>query len=311
MRALVTGGTGFIGAYLLRVLLQKKMTTALLLRPESNTWRIADILSTVKVIQGDLRTLRQVRNDIIDFKPDMVFHLGWYGVGNRYRNDQEQVSNLKSSLDMIQLSAEAGCQVVVGMGSQAEYGPYDRAIRENFPARPTTIYGLTKLGVALLAQELCEKLATRFIWLRLFSAYGPQEGNSWLIPYTILTLLRSEKPSFTSGEQLWDYLYAEDAALAILTAALTPGVKGIYNLGSGETHRIQSVVEAIRDLINPGLALGLGEVSYRPDQVMHLQADISRLREATGWSPKVSLNEGLRRTVDWYRRNLPDINGQA
>ncbi len=66
---------------------------------------------------------------------------------------------------------------------------------------------------------------------------------------------------------------------------------------------VRSIVERIRDHIDSGVSLRFGEVPYRPGQVMHLEADISRLREATGWSPRIGLDEGLRRTVGWYRRN--------
>jgi nucleoside-diphosphate-sugar epimerase len=70
-----------------------------------------------------------------------------------------------------------------------------------------------------------------------------------------------------------------------------------------KAHTIKSIIERIRDLIDTNLPFGFGEVPYRPDQIMHLQADISRLKQATGWAPQVSLDEGLRRTVAWFREN--------
>ena len=99
----------------------------------------------------------------------------------------------------------------------------------------------------------------------------------------------------------------EDAVEAIWQVAASPKATGIFNLGSGEAYAIRSIVERIRDLIDPDLLLGFGEVPYRPDQIMHLQADISRLREVSGWSPQVSLDEGLRRTVKWYRENRVEV----
>ena len=124
-----------------------------------------------------------------------------------------------------------------------------------------------------------------------------------MLPSVILALLRGEKPALTLGEQRWDYLYVEDAVDAIWRAATTSSAQGVFNLGSGEAHTIKSIVERVRDLIDHNLPLGFGEVPYRPDQIMHLQADISRLKQVAGWSPQVSLDEGLRRTVDWFGEN--------
>jgi nucleoside-diphosphate-sugar epimerase len=304
MHALVTGATGFIGSHLVRLLLQKGNEVSVLIRPSSDTCRIEDILSTVEIIHGDLGAIEQAGDMIRAFAPEVVFHLGWYGVGNRYRDDPAQVSqNLYGSLKLLEIVAKAGCQRWLGLGSQAEYGRYDKVIGEELPPRPTTLYGITKLSVCLLSQKLCEVYGIGFTWLRLFSPYGPADTPQWMIPYTILTLLKKQKPALTSGEQRWDYLYVEDAVEAIWRAAVSPEAQGILNLGSGEAHTIKSIVERIRDLIDPNLPLGFGEVPYRPDQIMHLQADISRLQQATGWSPQVSLDEGLRRTVAWFREN--------
>jgi nucleoside-diphosphate-sugar epimerase len=304
MHALVTGATGFIGSHLVRLLLQKGNEVSVLIRPNSDTWRIKDVLSAVEVIHGDLSAIEQAGDMIRAFVPEMVFHLGWYGVGNRYRDDPAQVSqNLYGSLKLLELVAKAGCQRWLGLGSQAEYGRYDRVIAEGLPPQPTTLYGITKLSVCLLSQKLCEVYGIGFTWLRLFSLYGPTDTPQWMIPYTILTLLKKQKPALTLGEQRWDYLYVEDAVEAIWRAAITSSARGIFNLGSGEAHTIKSIVERTRDLIDTNLPLGFGEVPYRPDQIMHLQADISRLQQATGWAPQVSLDEGLRRTVTWFKGN--------
>ena len=158
-----------------------------------------------------------------------------------------------------------------------------------------------EVSTGSLGQNLSETLGLRFAWLRLFSAYGAMDDRSWLIPHVILTLLRGERPSLILDEQRCDYLYVEDAVEAIWRAAITPGAQGIFNLGSGEAYTIRSIAERIRDLIDPSLPLGFGEVPYRPDQIMHLQADITKLKKATSWKPRTSIDDGLRQTVEWYR----------
>jgi nucleoside-diphosphate-sugar epimerase len=305
MRCFVTGATGHIGSHLVRHLLERNVEVAALVRPRtSNLWRIEDILGRLHVIKGDLSHIDHSSTAIREFAPEIVIHLGWHGVSSGYRNDPAQITqNLYGSLKLLQLAHEGGCQKWVGLGSQAEYGPSNEVLTEDLPTRPVTTYGVVKLCLGLLSQKLCEAYGIGFAWLRLTASYGPMDDYHHMIPELILKLLRGQKPALTLGEQRWDYLYAEDAVEAIWQAAITPEARGIFNLGSGEAHTIRSITERVRDLIDPNLPLGFGEVPYRPDQVMHLQADISRLREATGWSPRVSLDEGLRRTVEWFMEN--------
>jgi UDP-glucose 4-epimerase len=115
-----------------------------------------------------------------------------------------------------------------------------------------------------------------------------------------LSLLRGECPQVTAGEQLWDYIFAADAAAAVALVSDHTQATGVFNLGSGSTATVRSIIEKVRNLIDPRLPVGFGEVPYRPDQVMHLEADISRLT-ALGWRPRVSLADGVARTVDWCR----------
>lgn len=304
MRWLVTGATGLIGSYLVRLLLEHDVQVAVLMRRTSNPWRIEDVLHRLHGISGDLASIEEAGTAIRDFAPEVVCHLGWYGVGSRYRNDPAQVTqNLYGSLKLLQLAGEAGCQLWMGLGSQAEYGPCHSVITEDTPTRPATIYGAAKLCVGLLSQKLGEAYGIGFTWLRLLAAYGPKDDMEHLIPQVTLALLRRERPALTPGEQRWDYLYVEDAAQAIWQAATHPAARGIFNLSSGNACAVRSIVERIRDLVDPHLPLGFGEIAYPPDQVMYLQADISRLQRAAGWSPQVSLDEGLRRSVAWFKEN--------
>jgi nucleoside-diphosphate-sugar epimerase len=303
MRVLVTGATGFLGAHLLRRLSGEDVTVAILVRPQSDRWRIRDLCKNFVEIVGDLRYPQDITKAVKVFSPDIVIHLAWSGVLNLYRNDLLQLDNISYSMSLLRIAYEAGCRTWIGLGSQAEYGPLNMRITEDSPTQPSTLYGAAKLCTYLLSKYLCAHFNMRFVWLRLFSAYGPMDDPGWMIPSLILTLLRGERPALTEGVQRWDYLYVTDVADAIFLTMITPNALGVFNLGSGKTYSIRSIAEQIRDLIDPDLPLGFGEIPYRPDQVMHLEADISRLRQATGWTPQINLQEGLRQTVEWFKEN--------
>lgn len=302
MRALVTGATGFIGSYLAERLRRAGAAVAVLVRTGSPAWRIEGLLPELTRIEGDLRDVAATEPAVRDFAPDTVFHFGWHGVPGAQRNEGEQIDmNLPGTLGLVRLAGRVGCATWIGLGSQAEYGPHNRRLNEDAPARPTTTYGVTKLCAGLLAERLAAASGLRFAWLRVFSTYGPRDNPDWMIPYVIRTLLNGKKPALTAGQQKWDYLYVTDAAEAAYQIAAAPNASGVFNVGSGRAVPLRQVIERVRDLIDPTLPLGFGEVPYRPDQVMHLEADTTRLQQATGWTPRVDLREGLRATVEWFR----------
>jgi UDP-glucose 4-epimerase len=303
VKILLTGATGFLGAHVARRLERESVEVALLVRPQSNLWRLQPLPKHARLIHGDLQQLPA--SEINSFAPDTIIHAAWQGVTNQHRNDPSQISaNLDPILRLVELAQVAGARHFVGLGSQAEYGPLNKKISENDATNPTTLYGATKLAACHLTRQLCAQSNIRWAWLRVFSTYGPMEDLTWMIPYLIRSLLRGERPALTACEQLWDFLYGPDAADAICSVALTPGATGIFNLGSGYAEPLRKIVETLRDAIDPKLPLGIGEVPYRPDQVMHLEADITRLTQATGWKPITSLDEGLKKTVAWHKSQL-------
>lgn len=301
MRCLVTGASGHLGSFLTRKLVEQGAEVSVLVRPQSDLWRLSDLLDHIKVLRADLSHLTPALGAIATNSPDVVFHLAWDGVTGNDRNNSQQVScNVTGSLEVFRAVQAAGCRCWIGVGSQAEYGPQTTLLREDLPPQPATAYGVAKLCVGLLTHKLCELSAMRFVWLRLLATYGPGDDERHLIPGVINQLLAGARPALTFGEQEWDYLYVEDAAEAIYQTYLT-GAEGVFNLGSGEPHTIRNVAERLRDIIDPTLPLGFGEVPYREDQVMHLQADITKLHGVTGWKPQIDLEDGLRRTVEWHK----------
>jgi UDP-glucose 4-epimerase len=302
VKLLITGATGFIGAHLVRRLAREEVQMALLIRPGSNLWRLEPLPNNATIVPGTLGELPVAH--IASFAPDTVIHAAWHGVSNQHRNEPSQIAeNLMPTVRLLEVARDAHCKNFLGLGSQAEYGPLNKKISETDRTDPTTLYGATKLAACHLTRQLCSQFDMRWAWLRVFSTYGPMEDSSWMIPYLIRTLLKGERPKLTSCEQRWDYLFGADAADAIWAVAQSKA-SGLFNLGAGRAESLRRIVEMLRDAIDPKLSLGIGEVPYRPDQVMHLEADISRLTQAAGWNPATSLQEGINQTVAWHLAEL-------
>ena len=292
----ITGATGFIGSAILSELIADGARVTVLLRPDSNLGRLAAMKGFETVIYTRLLDSRTI-NDLAERKPDIFIHCGWRGVGGGERNEAFQITNnIPMTLDTVELAATAGCRQWIGLGSQAEYGNQNCRMNEDVPLQPTTLYGKAKLAAGIAALALCEARKMAGVWLRVFSTYGPNDAPYWFIPYVIQEFLAGRAPKLTKCEQLWDYLYVRDAARAV-TAAANGATSGVFNLGSGSSRPLRDYIETIRSELGALLEPLYGSIPYRPDQVMHLEADISRLKLATGWEPETSLIEGVRQTV--------------
>lgn len=302
MRLFVTGGTGFIGAAFVLLAVEAGHDVTVLARGEI-PWRLQSVLGRIRLVRGTLRDQETIVRAMDEVSPDGVVHLGWSGVSGKERNDPAQVDNIGWSVRLLGSASAAGARFFVSTGSQAEYGPKGGVISPSAETNPTTLYGECKLATYRVLAKLTELSHVRLVWIRVFSTYGPGDHPYWMIPGLIRALLKGEKPSLTLGEQKWDFLHVTDAARAILAACETEGAQGIFNLGSGLAPPLRDTVQMIRNLVDPRLPLGLGEVPYLQDQVMHLEADTARLVNELGWRPRVPLADGLAETVRWYRAN--------
>ena len=300
----MTGGTGFIGSHLVRHLVESGDTVAILVRPDSDPWRIADLLGRTETMVGRLSEPDALKRQLAAFKPDVVYHLGWSGSGPEGRDDPRQLTdNVADALKLVDLSAEAGAAAWIGLGSQAEYGPTHSVLDESTPTHPVTAYGAAKLSAGRQTRDLCATHSLRHVWLRLVTAYGPADRASYLVPHVILSLLSGVRPALTEGSQPGDFLYVTDACAAIRTCGQTESCTGTYVLASGEHRPVREVALAIRDMIDARLEIGLGELVPNHPPV-GIRGDPRALELATGWSPMVPLETGLAGCVEWYRRNL-------
>jgi nucleoside-diphosphate-sugar epimerase len=234
------------------------------------------------------------------FSPDAVLHLAWWGVANHARFDHRQMTeNIEAACALADSAAKAGAAAFIGVGSQAEYGTAS-SMQEDALPDPTSLYGAAKVATLYLTRQFAAQSGMRHAWARLFSTYGPGDNDGWLIPMLITEMLAGRRPKTTLGTQRWDWLHVDDVGRALVSLATTPTAEGVFNLGSGHAVAVRSVIERIRDLAAPSMELVFGEIPFRPDQIMHMEADITRLKAVTRWAPSISIEEGLAETIAWY-----------
>lgn len=294
-KAIITGASGMIGSTLINLLLKNDYEIIAIVRP--NTKKIDNIPkdNNVKIVECDLSNLNSLCGKFSDC--DLFFHFGWVGtMGDARDNAYLQLKNIKYTLDAVNLAKNSGCKTFVGAGSQAEYGLTDEKLSPTTPVNPVTGYGIAKYSAGKLSRLLSEKLGIKHCWGRILSVYGPGDNNS-MIMSCINAILNNEPFDTTEGEQLWDYIYSEDCAMAFYDIAKKGKDGEVYTIGSGIAKPLKEYIKIIRDTINPNFEIGFGKIDYYPNQVMYLCADISNLTNDTGFVPKISFEEGILKII--------------
>ena len=306
-RAVITGATSMSGAALIEECLRNSIEVIAIAHRNSKNAKRIPKSDLVRLIELDL-------DDLIIFDPkfsrlraDVFYHFAWEATGrgedgSDLRLDAEaQLFNIEYTLDAVKLARRFGCKKFLFAGSQAEYGVSDRPLDRETPIKPTMAYGVAKYSAGRLAEILCNKLGIDFIHARILSVYGINDGEQTLISYLVRSYLANERPQLTAGEQLWDYLYAEDAARCFRLLGESDNARGVYCIGSGVARPLREYIEIIHRLSGTNVDLIFGEKPYAPNQVMHLEADISDLKRDCNWEPSISFEDGISRIISARR----------
>lgn len=298
----ITGGFGFLGSHTVERCSDLGFIPIVLERQSSRTEKLAnkDFIAIPYDNIDDPNLVQSIKS----YNPQYFIHIGWKGVDNSTRNLEDQIGiNLPFTLKTVELAKQTGCKKWIGIGSLSEYGITTSIVSEEFAPFPYTIYGKSKLASCWASSALCQAYKLKWSWIRVGSIYGPGDSDQWLIPFVIKALLSGESPKLTPSEQVWDYLHVSDAANAILHVAKSDA-EGIFNLGSGSGKTIKTIVSHIASKINSGAAPLFGALPYAKHQVMHMEADISRIQKITGWKPKIDLSDGLESTISEIKAKI-------
>ncbi|MDO4863051.1 MAG: NAD(P)-dependent oxidoreductase [Ruminococcus sp.] len=298
--AVVTGPSGTIGAALCSLLCKKGIRVYAISRPRCKNLGNIPQHKLLQLIECDAAELPSLCEKINH--ADAFFHLAWKGTGRDSRDDLKiQTENISCTLEAVETAKSLGCSVFIGAGSHAEYGVRNVPLAPDTPCFPVTGYGAAKHCAGVMCLRRGKQIGLDCIWMRILSVYGKYQESGSMLTDMIGKMLDGEKLSVTEGDQIWDYLYCDDSAEAMLAAA-QKGIGGaVYVIGSGQARPLREYIRIIRDAVDPTLPIGFGEIPYTPGQIMRLEADITSFTHDTGFVPQISFEEGIRRTVAWRR----------
>lgn len=288
-KVIVTGASSMIASNLIKELIADNIEVCAVVRRGSGKIKNIPESSLVHIIECDIKDLDKA--DIND-ECAAFFHFAWAGTGGSARQDAAlQSKNVEGTVKALHLAKRCGVKVFVTAGSQAEYGAANEKLTESTPLLPETEYGKAKIKAADTAKEFCEKNNIRHIHFRILSIYGVGDNDFTMVRGAITKMLNNEDTAFTSGEQMWDYLYAKDAARAMLIVLNCAEQSSTFVLGSGKPEKLKEYIKIIAEETGYKKEIGFGKL---PDgKIKYLCADISKLK-SLGFEPKVDFREGIR-----------------
>ncbi len=304
-RALVTGGTGFVGANLVRRLLAEGHEVGLLVRKGHDPWRLADASASVHWIEANLEERAALASVVADFRPQWIFHLAAHGAYSWQRDSASILrTNVLGTANLLDACLGTGFEAFVNAGSSSEYGFKDHPPREDEVLEPTSTYAVAKAAATLYCAQAAHAAGAPVSTLRLYSVYGPWEEPQRFIPQLVARGLEGRLPPLASPETARDYIYISDVCEAFLQVARhikEPG--SIYNLGTGVQTTLRQAVEMAGRVLGIGIEPQWGSMPDRGWDTSTWVADNSRIRDHVGWAASIGLERGLRLTADWLAGN--------
>ena len=286
---IVTGAAGFLGCNLTERLMQEEDAHIYaVVRPNSpHNARLAPS-ERLTLVPADLSDYARL-DEMIGTSCDVFFHLAWQGT--RY-DFAAQYGNIADTLGALEAAARLGCHRFICTGSQAEYGRQTTLITEETCPHPVCAYGAAKLAACALSQQRAADLDVAWIWGRVFSLYGKYEQEGRMLPALVNSLrLEQAFALSSSGAQNWDYLYAADAANALLALAERGRAGEIYNIANGGYRPLRDYIEEARAVLAPQCDVAYGAADAG---VFSLQPSVEKIQRDTGWMPVTDFVDGLR-----------------
>ena len=314
--ALVTGARGFVGGWLAKALLERGERVVSFdkrrLTEKPSAIGMLGIEEDLVQIEGDLGNADELERVLRDNAVDTVFHLAAETIVGTVQASPVQgfESNVRGTWTLLQACLEGGIDRVVFASSDKAYGAHDELpYREDFPLQPTAPYEASKAAADLIARSYWHSYGLPVAVTRFANIYGGGDLNfSRLIPEAVSAALDGRAPVLRSdGSPERDFLYVEDAAaayLAIVDGLDRDDVRGeAFNAGGGRSYPVGEVVALIARLAGTGVEPDIRGAGNPEGEIDRQYVDPRKIRERLGWEPAVGLEEGLQRTLEWYREH--------
>ena len=301
-KAVVTGANGFVGSALCRELsLREVEVIAVVRNQESDIARIEN-LPRIRLVYCDLSNFKNLAEIILDRDIDVLYHLAWIGSAGSLRGDvNTQLDNVRFSCDTVKACADMQCKRFVFASSIMEYEIMAVMQSDKVPGI-NTLYSSAKVAADYMTRTLAGNMGIQYIRAVISNIYGAGEISPRLINTSLRKLLAGEHCAFSTGEQIYDFIYITDAAKTFVAIGEKGLANGTYYIGSLSPKPLKDFLYEMRDQIDPQIKIGVGEIPFNGITLSYKEFDVMAVKKDTGVEPEISFAEGIQKTIAWLRK---------
>ena len=300
-KVIVTGANGFIGTALCKKLSDEGINVIAIVRnKEENITKIKDI-PRLKITYCDLSDFRNLSKYVEDRDIDALYHLAWIGSAGTLRGDSDvQIRNIQYTCDTVKACLDMNCKRFIFASSIMEYEIQATMVTDTMPSI-NTLYSSAKVAADYMARTLSGSYGIDYIRAVISNIYGPGETSPRLVNTSLRKMLNNEHCAFSTGNQLYDFVYITDAAKMFIEIGRYGIANRTYYIGSQEPRPLKEFLCEMRDQVDPDIEIGLGEIPFNGVSLSYKEFDINAVKKATGYIPEVTFAQGIKNTLEWIK----------
>jgi len=306
MTAVVTGANGFVGTALLQELTNRGISVFAIVKDENENIEKIKGMPGVQIVYCEMDELSTLA-DKISGAPELFYHLAWAGSTGPARGDYTlQLTNVRWTLDAVNVAATIGCKRFIGAGTLAEFDVAAYTPLNGSTPNRVSCYAAAKIAAHYMSKAECNHVGISHLWAYLSNTYGIGNYTSNFVNFASKTMLTGKSADFTTGEQPYDFVYISDIAQGLYCIGAKGRAGHSYYIGSTAPRKLKEFIADIRDEIDPTIQLNLGAVPFNGVAQPESTFDCSALVQDTGYCPKVPFREGIQMTIPWLRTQIEE-----